>query len=70
MGLKLLTRTGNARTIVPMLVHLTLRTGLLLFCSVLLAQDTEYPASGQVIPGPAQPADFEKWLKDQEAANR
>ena len=46
-----------------------LRAGLLLPCSAfgpaaLLAQDTEYPAAGGAIPGPAQPADFQKWLKD------
>jgi gamma-glutamyl hercynylcysteine S-oxide synthase len=41
---------------------------LLLFGAVvpaaLRSQDTDYPVSGQVIPGPAQPADFEKWLED------
>ena len=46
-----------------------LPAALLLLCSsftpaAVQAQDTEYPSSGQLIPGPAQPADFQKWLQD------
>ena len=32
--------------------------------STALAQDTDYPANTQLIPGPARPADFQTWLKD------
>ncbi len=43
------------------------RQGLLLsllFAPALPAQDTAYPRDGQMIPGPASPADAQKWLKD------
>lgn len=49
-------------------MHRFSRIGLLLLFSVLAlalpAQDTDYPRDGQVIPGPANRVDAQKWLKD------
>jgi formylglycine-generating enzyme required for sulfatase activity len=66
--LKLLTRHRDAQRIERMFVRRSSRSGLLLlgslFVLVLSAQDTEYPRAGQVIPGPANPAESQKWLRD------